>query len=230
MTFRNHETKPAAGFTLFEILIAIFIFGVVVATVFGSYGAVFSTAQVVEGGIKRIEMASTCLNRIETDLASLYVLQKPGYSRPGFDSPPDPYRVFGETVGVADGTFGRLRFTSQAHVAFGGDSRAGIAQIVYYVYQNRNGDLLLKRSDTLPPYAEVEENAADPTLCEQVKTLEFSFLDEKGDEHDAWNSESKDNGNATPRAIKIKLETGDDSVSIFLETMVGLPTFRDALD
>lgn len=230
MHHRQRSKTNDTGFTLFEILIAIFIFGVVVATVFGSYTAVISDSQVIEGGIARIEMASNCLNRIETDLASLYVIQQPGYSRPGFDSPQDPYRVVAETVGVAEGSFGRLRFTSQAHVAFGGDPRGGIAQIVYYIHQNRNDELILKRSDMLPPYAEVDGNVADPILCEAVKTFELAFLDENGDEHDAWDSESKDYKYATPRAVKIKLETGDDSVSIFLETMIGLPIFRDALD
>ena len=40
---RVHE----GGFTLLEILIAIFIFSIIVTTIFGSYRAVFSTTEAI---------------------------------------------------------------------------------------------------------------------------------------------------------------------------------------
>ncbi|MBC8247191.1 MAG: prepilin-type N-terminal cleavage/methylation domain-containing protein, partial [Deltaproteobacteria bacterium] len=47
----NPKSKIPSGFTLLEILISIFILGIVVSTVFGVFNTVFSTAdRILESG------------------------------------------------------------------------------------------------------------------------------------------------------------------------------------
>lgn len=223
----NHRMR---GFTLFEILIAMFIFSVVVTTIFGSYRAVFSSVEPIERGITEYEMATNCLNRMVLDLKSAYAVPRYAYSKPGFDDPPDPYRMAGDSDYTGSGSYSRFRFTSLAHVGMGGGIRDGVAEIVYYVRETEDSGPVLKRSDTLPPFPEFEPRGGDPVLCENVKSLTFTYFDEEGIEHETWNSEAGEFKYATPRAIRIQLETGDETRSLFFETMVDFPVYREKIE
>ncbi len=217
------------GFTLFEIMLAIFIFGIVITTLFGSYRAVFSSTESLDTQIESFEMAGNCLTRIITDIQSAYIELLPGYSKPEFDSPPDPYRVVGDSTKTGQGKFARLRFTSKAHIPLGGDMRKGIAEIVYYVYETEDGHNVLKRSDHLWPYPKFQESVKDPVLCEQVKSFTIFYTDYEGNETEEWDSESGELKYATPKAIRVKLEIGDEENSLVLQTMAEFPLFREPL-
>ena len=217
---------PDSGFTLLEILIAIFIFAIIVTTIFGSYNSVFTGAEVINQGITSYETARTCLNRMIFDLESIHLSLSPQYSPPDFNGPPDPYQIVGDTDNVQTVSFPRLRFTSTAHVSFGGKPESGIAEIVYYVQATDDGNYLLRRADNLYPYQLFEENANDPVLCENVKSLTFKYYDREGTECDLWDSDAEDFGYATPGAISIKLELTSGTDSLWFKTMVTLPVYR----
>jgi general secretion pathway protein J len=219
--------KPKSGFTLMEILLAIFIFSIIVTTVFGSFRAVFSSTGRIEDGIKTYVMAKNCLNRMILDLQSIQIAMPPAYRKPNFNSDPDPYRIVGDASSAGSLSFARLRFTSLAHVSFGADTRKGIAEIVYYVQETENDAYVLRRSDTLYPYQDFEEKASDPVLCERVKSLTFTYYDAEGTDYELWDSESDEHKHATPKAIGVKLEIGDSSTAVVFETTVSLPVHRD---
>ncbi len=217
---------PNFGFTLVEIMLATLILGIVVTTVLASFNAVFSTTEAMETGSKVYEMAKNCLNRMTSDLESLYIAQRPFYRTPEFDSEADLYRLVGATTG-SDGTpFASLRFTSRAHVSFAERPRKGIAEIVYYVSAGADGRRVLRRSDHLYPYPEFEERPGDPVLCEDVKSLAFKYVDAEDTVWESWDSESEEFGYATPQAVTIQLEIGDEKASYLFETTVRLPLFR----
>jgi general secretion pathway protein J len=158
---REIPADPIAGngFTLLEIMVAIFIFAVVITTVFGSFRAVFSSADAVGGDVAVFESARTCLERMATDLQALIISDYPRYTKPEFNDPADSYRLVGDTSDVAGSTFGRLRFTSLAHLALNRDPRQGVCRIVYYVHEGLNESLVLRRADHLYPFPDFEENA-----------------------------------------------------------------------
>ena len=218
-----------SGFTLFEILIAIFIFALVVTTVFGSYNFIISNAEGMVEGVSTYEAARNCLDRMSVDLRSIYVEMVPPYRPPGMESPPGDYRIEGKMVDVENIPFSRLRFTALAHLLLEGNVRDGIAEIYYYVQPSEDGGFVLRRSDNLHPYPAFEEKASDPVLCENVKSVTFLFYDQKGEEYKKWDSDSDDFGYATPRAIRIRLEVGDEGTSRLLETTVGIPVYRKKL-
>lgn len=234
---KNRKTDP--GFTLIEILIAMFIFGIIVTTIFGSFNAVFSTADDIDQGMVSYEMAKSCLDRMILDLRSIKVSSGVGYIKPtvGTDTQADPYRFIGDNSYADGGNFSRLRFTSHAHVGLENTVRDGIAEVVYYVQRTRDdtsdeSSYVLRRADSLYPYKRFkdktfEEDQSDPVLCEGIKLLEFKYYDDENTEYDRWDSESEEFKYATPRAIKIKLEFGDDSSSILFETMVSFPIYRE---
>ncbi len=227
MKYRETKTSQS-GFTIIEILLAFFIFGIVLTTVFASYSAVTSTTSVIYDSIAVYESAKNCLARMLLDLESLHAATYPAYSPPDIDDDPDPYRIIGDKSAVSD--FSRLRFTSYANLPLEGDKRTGIAEIVYYVH-TKDEKHTLRRSDSLfPDYrfhtTEFEEKGSDPILLENIKSLKFIFFDDEGVEYESWDSDSEEYEYATPRAVKIELEIGDETTSLFFETMVHFEVYR----
>ncbi len=230
---RNSHPAPrtpqlASGFTLMEILLAFLILAIVVSTILGSFNAVFSTTDTLENSGNYYEVAKNCLNRMSLDLSALYVTQPPFYKKPEFDDPPDPYRLVGSN---ADGIgLANLRFTSSAHIPFDDSNRGGIAEIVYYVQTKTDGQQVLKRADHLFPYPPFEEKGSDPVLCQHVKSLAFKYYNIEGEESEAWDSDTDDYDHATPTAVGIQLEIGNESDSYTFETTVRLAVHRKKLE
>ena len=222
--------QPAVGFTLMEILLAFLILAIVVTTILGSFNAVFSTTDTLENSGDFYEMAKNCLNRMSLDLGALYVTQPPIYKKPEFDDPPDAYRIEGSIVDVGGIGFAQLRFTSNAHIPLDESGRSGIAEIIYYVQAKADGQLVLKRADHLYPYPPFEEKGSDPVLCRYVKSLAFKYYDAEGEESDEWNSDTDDFDHATPTAIGIQLEIGNESESYTFETTARLAVHRKKMD
>lgn len=218
--------QAADGFTLMEILVAVFILGVVVTTVLASFNMVFSNAESLEGAASVFDMGKTCLSRISGDLENIFVLERPLYKTPGRDDPPDLYRIQGSVDTLGGTKIAKLRFTSRAHVSLGNSRPEGIAEIVYYVQPVAGGSLRLKRADNLYPYPRFEERSADPVLCENVKALAFEFVDGEGRAFDNWDSESANFGNATPVSVAVRLEIGDGNDTYGFRTTVALPSVR----
>jgi general secretion pathway protein J len=221
---------PATGFTLLEILLAFLILAIVMSTILGSFNAVFSTTDTLENSSKYYDMAKNSLNRMSLDLNALYVTQPPFYKKPEFDDPPDTYRIVGSNADVGGISFASLRFTSSAHISLDNSSRDGIAEIVYYVQAKTDGQLVLKRADHLFPYPPFEEKGSDPVLCRHVKSLAFKYYDAEGEESEEWNSDTDDYDHATPTAIGIQLEIGNESQSYTFETTVRLAVHRKKME
>ncbi len=218
------------GFTLLEIMVAIFIFAVIITTVFGSFRIVFSSADAVGSDVNLFESARICLERMSTDLSALIISDYPRYSKPEFNDSEDIYRLVGDTSDVAGSTFGRLRFASLAHLSFNSDPRQGVCRIVYYVDEGLEDRLVLRRADHLYPFPDFEESEDDPILCADILALEFEYMDEDEELNDRWDSESSENDYATPRLVEIRLTVGTPERSRTFSTRVKLNVFREAID
>jgi general secretion pathway protein J len=211
-------------------MVAIFIFAVVITTLFGSFRAVFSSADVVGNDVAVFASARSCMDRMAADLTGLHVTLYPRYAKPEFDDPPDLYRVVGDTTDVATDSFGRLRFASLEHLPINGDARQGVCRIVYYVHQRWDDTLVLRRADDLFPFPEFEERSDDPVLCDNLLDLEFGYLDAEGEMSDRWDSEADDNAYATPRAVEIRLTVGEPTRPTVFKTRVPLHVHRQAAE
>ncbi len=228
MTGLSKISPPARqrGFTLVEILVAIFIFAMVMATVFGSFQAVFFNSEKIRSADAATEAAQACFDRMVVDLLEVYIAQPPYYKPPGMNVPPTDYRLVADTTVVDGREFSRLRFTSLAHTPMGMNPGEGIAQIVYYVTAAEDGPPELRRSDTLFPYKDIKPGPADPLLCRNVDAFTVELIDHEGKSHPSWNSDNDDFGYATPRAVRIVLSIGRPPDVRKFETTVKLPAFR----
>jgi general secretion pathway protein J len=229
-TYRRHQKSAFAGsdvgFTLMEILIAILILSVVVTTVLASFNMVFSTTEALDSDAAVYESARICLNQMAADLGQIHISQRPLYRPPQLEDPPDPYRIEGVTEDIDGTAFAQLRFASRNHVPPPERGSNRIAQIWYYVQSSADGRFVLRRSDRLYPYPELEKDPADAVLCTDVKSLAFTYTDHEGSEVDSWNSDQDDFEHSTPRAVHIRLEIGRGSSSRLFETSVQLPVAR----
>ena len=222
--------SSAHGFTLMEILLAFLILGIVITTILASFNAVFSTTDTLNNSSRYYDMAKNCLNRMTLDLGALYITQPPLYKPPDMDDPPDPYRIVGSINEIGGTSFAAIRFASTAHIPLNKSVRRGVAEIVYYVQVKDDGQQVLRRGDHLYPYPPFEENNGDPILSEHVKSLAFTYYDSEGSEFEEWNSDVDDYGYATPTAIGIQLEIGDESASYNFETTIRLPMNREKIE
>jgi len=222
----NIKIQSSFGFTLLEILISIFIFAIVITTVFGSYNFILSSSETVDKAISSYKMGQNCLNRMIVDLESIHACLPPAYSPPDFDDPPETYRIAGDIADVDGADFSRLRFTSLAHVPIKYEPQGKISEIFYYVRAGNENDFVLKRANNMCSDNPFEEKKSDPVLCENVKSLTFIYYDQEGAEYENWDSDLEQFGHATPVAISIKLEIGNDSDFQLFETMVAIPVHR----
>jgi hypothetical protein len=63
-------------------------------------------------------------------------------------------------------------------------------------------------------------------LCENVKSLSFEYVDEKGAATDEWDSESAKFGYATPVMVAVRLEVAEGSDAYVFQTTVALSMTR----
>ena len=223
--------KPAffnrRGFTLIEIVVAIFIFSVLFITLFGSFQTLSSSTDRLARGSVFFEMGSRCLTRISSDIESAYVSMPPMYKQPELRETADPYRVEGESEDIDGKTFSRIRFTSLSHYSFDFFQRQGVAQIVYYVDRTEDGRYLLRRSDGLYPFGEFEKKSSDPVVCTDIQEFSITYFGEEGEESEEWNSESDLFDFATPRSVQIDIQIGEEDAQTVFSTRIFIPVYRE---
>jgi general secretion pathway protein J len=200
-------SKNQHGFTLLEILIAVFIFGVVLSTIYSSYVGTSRVVNETEYQADIYSMARITLERMHEDLESVYVPQNPEPAESDEDN-----ATGADFVGVDTEIDGRaadsLRFLSRAHIVFSeADQPSGTAQIEYYVEQSEEETcFVLYRSDT----PELEEPPSKGTgglvLCEKLLSIDFTYYDAKGEEYDNWDSTAEAFKRKIPSMVSISLE------------------------
>ncbi len=173
---RNMNILKRDGFTLLEILIAIFILTTVLTTVYAAYTGTFSLIKDTMSGDTIYSMARTALNRMAEDveLACRYRGSVKFISR-------EP-----ETGDVME-----LSFLSSSHLDFDDERSSGIAMIDYFIAKDDDEDTyILKRRDVLYRGIAREAKEGGYMLCRGLQSLTYKFYDESGAEHDYWDSGS----------------------------------------
>jgi general secretion pathway protein J len=169
--------KKSAGFTLMELLLAIFIFSIVISIVYGTYITILTTVDSTEQQAEINDKARTALNRIVADLESVY-LGEGGL-------------LHGQTQKISENRADTLEFTSSAHLVFSKKEQpAGFAMIRYSVEQNPESKLLqLYRSDIpfIPGYSgQPVSDQKGYLLCDGLRAVRFTYYDQAGNQVDNW--------------------------------------------
>lgn len=226
MKINGKETHKPGGFTLIEVLIAIFIFSMVITAVFTSFREISLSANIVNKTGAVYEMIQGATAVISRDLESVYVDPKISYAQKGFNDDPDPYRFESKMDLSVSEPFPMLRFTTLAHLPVNRDTRNGVAEVVYYMDETEEYGWVLRRSDRIFFHKEFEKRKTHPTLLRHVKTLTLTYYDEDAEEHEEWNSDSDESGYATPSAVKLRMDIEDEGRILPFEMRIDIPCFR----
>ena len=225
---KQTNLKNSHGFTLLEILIAVFILAIVLSTIFTSYTGTFRIIDETESQADTYGMARIALERMLEDLESIY-FSKTSKSE---GATIQPTRFAGEDKEIKEKSADSLRFLSRAHVVFDEkDENFEVAEIIYYVKENENGDsLVLYRSDTLEFEEPLTEENSGLVLCDGLSSINFAYYDMNGEVYDSWDSTEGDFIDRLPAMVSIKLTFANRSnpeAPIKFITGVTLPMATD---
>ncbi|MBW1935223.1 MAG: prepilin-type N-terminal cleavage/methylation domain-containing protein [Deltaproteobacteria bacterium] len=222
MNARNrHPFRDGHGFTLLEILIAIFILAIVLSLLYTSFTGTLHNIEQTETKADVYQMARVTLDRVVEDLECAFISSR---SKHGF-------------VGQAIETEGRhrdtLSFISRAHLVLDEeDPGQEITRISYTTGEGYEGQgLALFRSDAPLFLGKPEEEATGSMICDNLESLRFTYYDEKGEEFDSWDSTKEEFKDRLPTRVSILLEivNKDDPESpLRFYTGVTLPMGRSA--
>jgi general secretion pathway protein J len=193
------------GFTLMEILIAMFIFAIVVSTIYTSYTGTFRIVDETEYQADIYTMARIALERMHEDLESVYVIPRDAQSP---ESEEESAQFIGEDKEIKGRGADSLRFVSRAHLVFSEQEQSsGTAEIGYYVEDNDDEEgFVLYRTDR-PEFQEKPEGGTGGlVLCDSLVSLNFTYYDDKGEKYDNWDSTSDEFRHKIPKMVSIKLE------------------------
>ena len=204
-------------------MLAMLVLGMVVAMVSlslsGSIKAIEATSE--QGEI--YYRAQVAMERISEDLASAVLSE---------------HVEFIGTKGESDtGRTDELSFASLAHLVFDSENGQPGMGIISYAVRPDNIDeqqLVLLRSDVLyrPMEEQAErENDVEPfLLCDRLRSVRFSFIDQNGEELETWDTRVEEgrekDERRLPAAVSCRLEfwiNRDEETSIIFETTVILP-------
>jgi len=205
----GHYSKKNSGFTLIEILIAIFIFAVVLTTIYTSYTGTFRVVDETESQAEIYRMARIALERMLEDLESTYIQKKEEDPESG-EGTIHPFQFVGEDREIKGRGADTLRFTSRAHINLSGQEQdPGTVEIGYYVKENDEGDdFVLYRSDR-PMFEEAfpfEEETGGLVLCERLVSVNLTYYEEDGEARESWDSTSDALKDKIPKMVSISLE------------------------
>ncbi|MCK9274984.1 MAG: type II secretion system GspH family protein [Syntrophales bacterium] len=173
------------GFTLLEILLAIVIMGIVLATVYGAYTATFRIVGDTDYADEIYGMARTAFEQITRDLESACSFE-------------GAFTFVSEEQDMGEHLFMSLRFISSRHLGFHGKD-GGIAEISYYtVNEDDQGYLLVRKDELLQRKEAQEEEYGEEFLsseggygiCTNIKEVKWFFWDVRGEKYEKWDSQS----------------------------------------
>ena len=168
------------GFTLLEILIAVFILGVVLSTIYAAYSSILTTIKELDDASRSYKMARITLDRMMRELSSLQP----------YDG---SFVLHSDDDTIGSRRFSSLSFWSAAHLAFGETEISGYpASIAYFVREDPGGESFsLWRSDVPGVKPSPGKTAGGGLIiCQNIQTLNLKYYDEGGRENDHWDTSS----------------------------------------
>ena len=205
--FRNVNRRRARGFTIIEIMTAMFIFAMVVAAIFASWSAIAHGAASGNRAAATAQRSRIALRTIEDALGATrsYVADVEYYTFDA-DNGSEPYLSF---VSKLSPTFPRS----------GRWPEFDVRRVTFVVEQGQDNTkrLVLRQNPVLMDMDQDEQNFP-VVLANDVQKFEMGFWDkQKGDWLDEWTQT-----NQLPQMVKFTIRLGGDENEI--TRIVALPS------
>ncbi|MEN6474364.1 MAG: prepilin-type N-terminal cleavage/methylation domain-containing protein [Syntrophaceae bacterium] len=196
------------GFTLIEVVLAVFIAVIVVASVNASFYRSQQVMRTVQQQSEVYQMGRMALDRMVKDLTCAYVPQlaetaTTGGVEPGEVDVLDQYRFIGkhELNGTTD--LDSIDLTTTSDLGFG-DYRGLVTEVDYYLKEVEAGKgvyYLMRREDALPHTGETTVGT-EMEMAEDVTSMNIIFIDQVGIESEEWNLNTR---GSLPSQVRITL-------------------------
>lgn len=205
----QQDSGGKKGFTLLEILIAVFLSGIILSTIFVSYTGTFRIIEDTGSQTDVYAMARTAMERILEDLGSVYVPQGKSDDTTGIGRVP----FTGSEKEIGGNRFTSLRFISTAHLDFEKNQTfPEPAEIAYFVREAAGEKMLaLYRSDTPMQQSSPEEGSGGLLLCDGLSNFKCTYYDAGGIEQESWGATDKSSKEIIPAMVSIYLEFKNNS-------------------
>jgi general secretion pathway protein J len=187
----------ARGFTLLEVLVSVFIFGVVAALAYGGYNQLIRQSEIVESNAGRTRQIQAAVQRMAEDFSMIE---------------PRPVREpLGETVepalrsGPRTETLVDLTRSGWSNPA--GVPRSTLQRVTYRMVDNK-----LERAYWTALDRTQTEQPTDAVLLDKVRSVNLRFMDQNQSWHDQWpplGYSGGDAGRLRPIAVEITVELED---------------------
>ena len=193
LSVHHHDSR---GFTLLEVLIAIFIVGIALTTIYAAYSGTLTVIKELDDDSRAYQMARITLDRMSRDLSSL---QRFG----------DVFVLQSERSRIGNNEFGSLAFWSAAHLTFEEDGPSGLpASIAYFVKEGKGGGFSLWRNDVAGAKPSIEwKTDKGLIICQSLQGINLKFYDEGGRDYDSWDTaySSESQKGKPPALVQIEL-------------------------
>ena len=205
----------AAGFTLLELLLAVFIFSVIATIVYGSFQSSFNTVSATEETAGFDTQARLIFERIESDILSIRLEEQDCF--------------WGETSSVNGSRGDTLEFCSSADVRLNRDIVPSKVKIITYSAGENDDKGFFDLYRQEKEYADNEADEADTDTVSEgvrigrnVREFRVDYLDAAGDELENWErasgtAQQEDETETAPKVVKILISFGsEESENIYL--------------
>lgn len=187
----------ARGFTLLEVLVAVFVFGIVATLAYGGYNQLIRQSEIVESNASRTRAIQAAVQRMSEDFAMI----EPRPVREPLGESLEPALRSGEdTEALAELT--RSGWSNPAGV-----SRSTLQRVAYALQDNKLRRAYwnaLDRTQTAEP--------TDAVLLDRVRSASFRFMDQNQGWHEQWpplDYSGADAARLRPIAVEITLDLED---------------------
>lgn len=202
------QCRTENGFTLLEIMVAVFITTVVIAVVYGSFFQIIDAKEKVEKELDLLHEARVIFSRIGKDLSNVYPR-----GRVSGISTTYPYTYF---KGTKDGENSKLQLSSYTRnlVNFSRDSDQ--SEVTYFLEEIDDDDFdsegsvyaLVRREN---PWIGNDRGGTQYAISERVSRFKINYLNSKKvedpllkqDDIEEWNANLL--GGAYPKAVEVEL-------------------------
>ncbi|MBI2890610.1 MAG: prepilin-type N-terminal cleavage/methylation domain-containing protein [Nitrospirae bacterium] len=186
------------GFTLMELMVALFTLAVLMSAAIQGYYAVSRGRAVITSAVETDIQNMAVLHQIVKDLQSAYVIQGRDNTLPG---PRSEARTFFacEDTGFGVEAWDKLSFTSVGHVIIprSGPERQYESELTEITYELVSGGDdpetgILQRREVSPPAAGVDDQQASIPVAERVAGFDVACIDSEGRPREDWDSRQLD--------------------------------------
>jgi prepilin-type N-terminal cleavage/methylation domain-containing protein len=192
------------GFTLIEIMAAVFIMAMILTFAFQAYQGISNAYTRVSQGTSRTRAAGIVLDRVERELVGAVLVER----EEGADPRLHPYFFYANPRAYAETEGDELRFVTQTPLRSPGSPHTGLALVTYGSAPSQSGPglALLRQEEPLPRELAKEIAWIQPQIMvDNVATFIARFAGDDGQATEGWDSTAVEQLDKLPLTLPLAI-------------------------